>query len=130
VLATLKHMTGHGQPESGTNVGPVTAGERTLRDVFCAPFHDAIRHGVRAEPQNLAQEVVHGLAPDLNGYSERVQQLMLKRALDGLLSRAVSMHLRNHSVEDMRTLARSFSFENCRPAAAIGEVFTDPALRK
>ncbi len=22
VLATLKHMTGHGQPESGTNIGP------------------------------------------------------------------------------------------------------------
>jgi len=22
VLTTLKHMTGHGQPESGTNIGP------------------------------------------------------------------------------------------------------------
>ena len=34
VIATLKHMTGHGQPESGTNVGPASLGERTLRDVF------------------------------------------------------------------------------------------------
>src|SRR5690349_11858836 len=34
VLATLKHMTGHGQPESGTNVGPAPYGERTLRDMF------------------------------------------------------------------------------------------------
>src|SRR6266496_2760385 len=32
VIATLKHMTGHGQPESGTNVGPAPYGERTLRD--------------------------------------------------------------------------------------------------
>src|SRR5436853_2268366 len=31
VIATLKHMTGHGQPESGTNTGPASVGERTLR---------------------------------------------------------------------------------------------------
>jgi len=43
VLATLKHMTGHGQPESGTNVGPAPYGERTLRDVFLYPFEVAIR---------------------------------------------------------------------------------------
>ena len=45
VLATLKHMTGHGQPESGTNVGPAPYGERTLRDVFLYPFEVAIREG-------------------------------------------------------------------------------------
>src|SRR5437660_6939450 len=43
VLATLKHMTGHGQPESGTHVGPAPYGERTLRDVFLYPFEVAIR---------------------------------------------------------------------------------------
>ncbi|PYP96730.1 MAG: hypothetical protein DMD34_04895 [Gemmatimonadetes bacterium] len=45
VLATLKHMTGHGQPESGTNVGPAPYGERTLRDVFLYPFEVAIKEG-------------------------------------------------------------------------------------
>jgi beta-glucosidase len=45
VIATLKHMTGHGQPESGTNVGPTSLGERTLRDVFFYPFEVAIKHG-------------------------------------------------------------------------------------
>jgi beta-glucosidase len=45
VLATLKHMTGHGQPESGTNVGPASLGERTLRDVFLFPFEMAVREG-------------------------------------------------------------------------------------
>ena len=43
VFATLKHMTGHGQPESGTNVGPAPYGERTLRDFFLPPFEAAIR---------------------------------------------------------------------------------------
>jgi beta-glucosidase len=45
VIATLKHMTGHGQPESGTNVGPASLGERTLRDVFFPPFETAIKQG-------------------------------------------------------------------------------------
>jgi len=43
VFATLKHMTGHGQPESGTNVGPASLGERTLRDMFLYPFEIAIK---------------------------------------------------------------------------------------
>jgi beta-glucosidase len=45
VIATLKHMTGHGQPESGTNVGPANLGERTLRDVFFPPFEVAVKEG-------------------------------------------------------------------------------------
>jgi beta-glucosidase len=44
-IATLKHMTGHGQPESGTNVGPASLGERTLRDVFFPPFEVAVKQG-------------------------------------------------------------------------------------
>jgi beta-glucosidase len=42
VFATLKHMTGHGQPESGTNVGPASISERTLREIFFPPFAAAI----------------------------------------------------------------------------------------
>jgi beta-glucosidase len=43
VIATLKHMAGHGQPESGTNAGPAPFGERTLRDVFFYPFEVALK---------------------------------------------------------------------------------------
>ena len=43
VFATLKHMTGHGWPENGTNVGPANIGERTLRSFFLPPFKAAIR---------------------------------------------------------------------------------------
>ncbi len=45
VIATLKHMTGHGQPESGTNVGPAPYGERTLREFFFPPFETAVKQG-------------------------------------------------------------------------------------
>jgi beta-glucosidase len=42
VIATLKHMTGHGQPESGTNTGPASLGENTLRNFFFPPFEAAV----------------------------------------------------------------------------------------
>ncbi len=70
VLVTLKHFTGHGQPESGTNVGPAHLGERELREDFFPPFEargedlpDPVRNGVlqrdRRHPvarQQLASE--------------------------------------------------------------------------
>ncbi|MGN5374223.1 MAG: beta-glucosidase [Sphingomonas hengshuiensis] len=43
VMVTLKHMTGHGQPENGTNVGPANISERTLRENFFPPFERAVR---------------------------------------------------------------------------------------
>ncbi|RKQ71158.1 beta-glucosidase [Litorimonas taeanensis] len=45
VLTTLKHMTGHGQPESGMNVGPAQISERVLREIFFPPFEAAINEG-------------------------------------------------------------------------------------
>ncbi|MCX2783043.1 glycoside hydrolase family 3 C-terminal domain-containing protein [Microbulbifer thermotolerans] len=43
VFATLKHMTGHGQPESGINVGIAPFGERTLREYFFPPFEQVVK---------------------------------------------------------------------------------------
>ncbi|MCE4554292.1 glycoside hydrolase family 3 N-terminal domain-containing protein [Roseateles cellulosilyticus] len=43
VLATLKHMTGHGQPERGINTAPAQISERVLREVFFPPFEKIIR---------------------------------------------------------------------------------------
>ena len=43
VLVTLKHMTGHGQPENGTNIGPADISERNLRTNFFPPFERAVR---------------------------------------------------------------------------------------
>lgn len=43
VFATLKHLAGHGQPESGTNVGPANISERTLREYFFPPFEQVVK---------------------------------------------------------------------------------------
>lgn len=49
VFATLKHLTGHGQPESGTNVGPASISERVLREYFFPPFEQVVkRTGIQA----------------------------------------------------------------------------------
>lgn len=43
VFATLKHMTGHGQPESGENVAPAPLAERELRERFFPPFRKIVK---------------------------------------------------------------------------------------
>ena len=42
VFVTLKHLTGHGAPEGGMNVGPAHVGERELRTDFFPPFEKAV----------------------------------------------------------------------------------------
>jgi len=42
VIATLKHFAAHGQPESGTNIGPGNFSERILREQFFYPFQVAV----------------------------------------------------------------------------------------
>jgi beta-glucosidase len=46
VAATLKHFGVHGQPEGGSNIGPVFADERTLRTVFFKPFETVIKEAM------------------------------------------------------------------------------------
>jgi beta-glucosidase len=75
VIATLKHMAGHGQPESGTNVGPASVGERTLRDVFFHPFEVAVKRGH-----------AHSLMPSYNevdGIPSHANRWMLHDVLRG-----------------------------------------------
>ena len=43
VFVTLKHLTGHGQPENGTNVAPADISERSLRTNFFPPFERAVK---------------------------------------------------------------------------------------
>ena len=42
VIATAKHFTAHGQPESGTNIGPVNFSERALREYYLPSFKAAV----------------------------------------------------------------------------------------
>jgi beta-glucosidase len=43
VIATGKHFAGHGQPENGTNIGPVNLSERILRETHFLPFESAVK---------------------------------------------------------------------------------------
>jgi beta-xylosidase len=43
LLATGKHLVGHGVPEGGMNRAPAHIGPRELRDVFLFPFEAAVR---------------------------------------------------------------------------------------
>ena len=65
VFATLKHMTGHGQPESGTNVGPANISERILREVFFPPFRAAVASG-NAQAVMASYNEIDGIPSHVN----------------------------------------------------------------
>lgn len=45
LVATLKHLAGHGQPESGMNISPANYSERIIREVFLHPFKEIVKNG-------------------------------------------------------------------------------------
>ncbi|WP_427451548.1 glycoside hydrolase family 3 N-terminal domain-containing protein [Litorimonas sp. WD9-15] len=57
VLTTLKHMTGHGQPEAGMNVGPANVSDRTLYEVFFPPFEAAVQEAKAASVMASYNEI-------------------------------------------------------------------------
>jgi beta-glucosidase len=57
VLSTLKHMTGHGQPEAGMNIGPAQLPERVLREVFFPPFEAAVKEAAAASVMASYNEI-------------------------------------------------------------------------
>ena len=57
VYTTLKHMTGHGQPESGTNIAPANLSERVLREIFFPPFEAAIKEANAASVMASYNEI-------------------------------------------------------------------------
>jgi beta-glucosidase len=67
VLVTLKHFTGHGWPENGTNVGPAHLGERELREVFFPPFEAAIeKYPIRSVMASYNE--IDGIPSHANGW--------------------------------------------------------------
>ncbi len=75
VLATLKHLTGHGQPESGTNTGPAVMGERVLREEFFPPFEKIIRE------TNIS--AVMPSYNEIDGVPSHVNDWMLNKVMRG-----------------------------------------------
>jgi beta-glucosidase len=75
VFVTLKHLTGHGQPESGTNIGPAQLSERTLRENFFPPFEKCIR--------NLPIRSVMPSYNEIDGVPSHVNRWLLTDVLRG-----------------------------------------------
>ncbi|CAM3839751.1 glycoside hydrolase family 3 N-terminal domain-containing protein [Litorimonas haliclonae] len=57
VVATLKHMTGHGQPEGGMNVGPSQVSDRELYERFFPPFEAAVKEANAASVMASYNEI-------------------------------------------------------------------------
>ena len=67
VLVTLKHFTGHGAPEAGTNVGPAHVGERELRTDFFPPFERAV-NAFPIQSVMASYNEIDGLPSHANGW--------------------------------------------------------------
>jgi len=83
VLATLKHLVGHGRPEGGRNRAAVTASLRSLRDADLVPFHAAIAgadagsvmaayHAVDGVPCHASRRLLTGIVREEWGFEGTV----------------------------------------------------------
>ena len=96
VFATLKHLTGHGQPESGTNVGPAPYSERTLRENFFPPFEKVIeRTGV---------EAVMPSYNEIDGVPSHANVWLLQKVLRGEWQFDGVVVSDYYAIEDLQTL--------------------------
>jgi beta-glucosidase len=65
VMATAKHFTAHGQPESGTNTAPANFSERELRESYLFAFEAAIQEG-RAGSVMASYNEIDGIPSHVN----------------------------------------------------------------
>ncbi len=65
VMATAKHFTAHGQPESGTNTAPANFSERELRESYLFAFQAAIREA-RAGSVMASYNEIDGIPSHVN----------------------------------------------------------------
>lgn len=75
VAATLKHLTGHGQPIGGVNQGPADYSERTLREFHMEPFRLVI---AGSKPAGLMAAYV-----DIDGIPCHANRWLLNDVLRG-----------------------------------------------
>lgn len=75
LVATLKHMAGHGWPEAGSNIAPANISERVLREVFFYPFKQVVQ---RANPGSLMASY-----NEVDGVPSHANKWMLRDVLRG-----------------------------------------------
>ncbi len=96
VFATLKHLTGHGQPESGTNVGPAPYSERTLREFFFPPFERIIRQ--------TGISVVMPSYNEIDGVPSHANTWLLEKVLRGEWGFSGAVVSDYYAIEDLQNL--------------------------
>jgi beta-glucosidase len=107
VVATLKHFAVHSQPISGTNIGPADFSERTVREMFLAPF-DAAIHEAHARSVMPSYN-------ELNGIPNHSNTWLLRDILRGewaFQGTVVSDYFAVKQLQDIHHIAA-----NCRQAA-------------
>lgn len=96
VMATLKHMTGHGQPESGNNVGPAQISERTLREMFFPPFEQVVKR--------TAIDAVMASYNEIDGVPSHANRWLLEDVLRGEWGYRGAVVSDYYAIEDMARL--------------------------
>ena len=96
VMATLKHMTGHGQPESGNNVAPAQISERTLREMFFPPFEQVVKR--------TAIDAVMASYNEIDGVPSHANKWLLQDVLRGEWGYRGAVVSDYYAIEDMARL--------------------------
>ena len=96
VMATLKQMTGHGQPESGNNVGPAQISERTLREMFFPPFEQVVTR--------TAIDAVMASYNEIDGVPSHANKWLLQDVLRGEWGYQGAVVSDYYAIEDMARL--------------------------
>lgn len=112
VAATLKHLTGHGQPTSGINIAPAPMGDRELREIFLPPFEAAVKLGnvrsvmasyneIDGVPSHASKKLLTDILRDEWGFTGTlvsdyyaINELITRHGLAGSKENAAAMALR------------------------------------
>lgn len=138
VLATLKHMTGHGEPEGGNNIGPAHIAERTLHEIYLYPFKRIVKEAKVANIMASYNEV--------NGVPSHANDWMLNELLrdewgfDGVVVSdyfaVKELHARHRVSEDLKAAAVTsissgvdIELPDAEAFPFLGEAVEDGSLR-
>lgn len=112
VIATLKHLAGHGEPTGGLNTAPAPVGERGLRETFLFPFEAVVKlshpRSVMASYNEIDGVPSHSNGKMLNGI------LRGEWGFDGLLVSdyyAINELVNRHNLAENRKEAALIAFK-------------------
>ncbi|RYZ95539.1 MAG: glycoside hydrolase family 3 protein, partial [Moraxellaceae bacterium] len=112
VIATLKHLAGHGEPTGGLNTAPAPVGERGLRETFLFPFEAVVKlshpRSVMASYNEIDGVPSHSNGKMLNGI------LRGEWGFDGLLVSdyyAINELVNRHNLAENRKDAALIAFK-------------------